>query len=80
VIDFRRKARALLNDPEGRVATDEVLAPFIDAAVDRVPFMIASLFAMMAGADEKAIFFAAWPGAPAQKVKRQRKKKATIQK
>jgi hypothetical protein len=75
VIEFRREARALINDPEGLVATDEVLAPFLHAALNRVGHLTASLYALSQGSP-MAEKLAAWPGHPAP----ERKKKERVAK
>ena len=55
------RIRALLNDNQGHVFTDEVLAPFIAEAENRVPFIAASLICTSRGAFEWSDRFLKWP-------------------
>jgi hypothetical protein len=47
------KARALLNDPQGIIANDKALVPFVDIAQALVPVIAAALFAQSKGAYEE---------------------------
>jgi hypothetical protein len=54
IVDPRMdKARALLNDPQGIIANDKALVPFVDIAQALVPVIAAALFAQSKGAYEE---------------------------
>lgn len=59
--EFYTQTRGLLNDSKGQVATDEALAPFIHEALNRVPILAASFFAISRGATEAAEEMLCWP-------------------
>jgi hypothetical protein len=55
------RIRALCYDEHGHIFTDEIIAPFLEEAMNRVPFLAASLIATSRGAHEAAEALLKWP-------------------
>jgi hypothetical protein len=62
VSQIEKIVRAITNDSMGRVWTSERLAPFLDVAASRVPFLAAALVCASVGNMEGAEYLLQWAG------------------
>jgi hypothetical protein len=60
--ELYKTIRALVNDPQGRVWSEEQLDIFIDEAGNLLPRMTVSLMALSRGMLDMAARMSAWPG------------------
>jgi hypothetical protein len=56
-LGFEDRIRALANDSQGRVFTDESLRPFVEQASQYVPFLALAMLAESRGMTEQAEFW-----------------------
>ena len=56
-LGFEDRIRALANDREARIFTDEVLRPFIEQASQSIPFLALAMLAQSKGMTEQAEFW-----------------------